>query len=111
MHECVLGLTAIEREQGNGAAMEYSSAAMASCYRRAWLKEENSKGERENAEEGRDSGVHFKPSAHAHARDEWGLSLSMMATFKCLRLAQKYMKKPTEPLFFDSLSPKPFSSG
>ena len=50
MYECVLGPTAMEREQGNGAAMEYSLAAMASCCRRAWLKEENSKGEIENAE-------------------------------------------------------------
>ena len=66
----MLGPTTMEREQGNGAAMEYSSAAMASCCRRAWLKEENSKGERENAEEGRDSGVHFVSSAHAHARGE-----------------------------------------
>ena len=57
----------MEREQGNGAAMEYSSVAMASCCRRDWLKEENSKGERENVEEGRDSGVHFKPSAHVDA--------------------------------------------
>ena len=37
----------MEREQGNGAAMEYSSTAMASCCRHAWLKEENNKGERE----------------------------------------------------------------
>ena len=47
-------------------------AARWPCCRHAWLKEDNSKGERENAEEGRDSGVHFKPSAHAHARGEWG---------------------------------------
>ena len=111
MYDCVLRPTAMEREQGNGAAMEYSSAAMASCYRRAWLKEENSKGERENAEDGRDNGVHFKPSALAHARGEWGLGLSMMATFKCLRLAQKYMKNRLNLYFLDSLSPKPFSSG
>ena len=79
-------------------------AARRPCYRRAWLKEENNKGERENVEEGRDNGVHFKPSAHAHARGKWGLGLSMMATFKCLRLAQKYMKKQLNLYFLDSIS-------
>jgi len=72
----------MEREQGNGAAMEYSLAAMASCCRRAWLKEENNKGERENAEQGRNSGVHFVSSAYAHAQGEWGHGLSMMATWQ-----------------------------
>ena len=75
------------KQSGHGAPLDGHGSLQPPC-----LAEENSKGERENAEEGRDNGVHFKPSAHAHARGEWGLGLSMMATFKCLRLAQKYMK-------------------
>ena len=106
--ECVLGPTAMEEGAGEQGG---HGAARRPCCLRAWLREENSKGERENAEEGRDNGVHFKPSAHAHARGEWGLGLSMMAMFKCLRLAQKYMKNRLNLYFLDSLSPKPFSSG
>ena len=47
---------------------------------RAWLKEENDERERENAEEGIDSGVQFDSSTQVHARGEWGRDLSMMAT-------------------------------
>ena len=109
MYECVLGPMAMEREQGNGAAMEYSSVAMASCCHCAWLKEENSKGERENAEEGRDNGVHFDSSAHVHAQGEWGHDLSKMDTWQqtsvlvghvqVLQVVQKHLKNQLKPSF------------
>ena len=70
---------------------------------------EQSKGEREIAEEGRDSGVHFVSSAHAHTQGEWGRDLSMMATWwqasvlvshvQMLEASSKMLEKPTEPLF------------
>ena len=44
---------------GHGAPLDGHGSLLLPC-----LAEENSKGERENAEEGRDSGVHFKSSAH-----------------------------------------------
>ena len=71
--------------------------------------EENGKGERENAEEGRDNGVHFDSSAHVHAQGEWGHDLSMMATrrqayvqvshVQMLQASSKTPEKPTEPPF------------
>ena len=44
---------------GHGAPLDGHGSLLPPC-----LAEENSKGERENAEEGRDIGVHFKSSAH-----------------------------------------------
>ena len=82
-----------------------------SCCRRAWLKEESSKGERENALEGRDSGVHFVSLAHAHARGELAgmqaarapRDLQRLCTvsateiqFKSMKELQYYLKHTTE---------------
>ena len=87
----------------------FVAAATAPCCRRSWLKEENSEGEGENAEEGSDSGIRFNSSRRVHARGEWGHDLSKMDTWRqtsvlvghvqVLQVVQKHLKNQLKPSF------------